>query len=210
MEKLFDKTFTRRNFLVGSAKILSACSMFGMLPGVVRAEENKFKTLEELNIGEVHLEFGELELRPYTGAIIVHHYGLLRGDTDATVEEIHELHKNKNHWSGIGYHFVVHKDGSIDYARPLEYQGAHALANNEFTVGVAFAGNYQLGTPPKVQVDSAVQLLGAICHKYKFPATDTTILGHRDVGKTSCPGINLYRLLPDIIQETKKYLEAAT
>ena len=179
--------------------------MFGMFP-TVHAQEN-FKTLEELQIGNVTLDFDEMSLRTYTGAIIVHHFGLLRGDTDASVEEIHDLHKNKNHWSGIGYHFVIHKDGFIETGRPLECIGAHAQVNNEFTVGVALAGNYQFGRPPQAQLDSAVKLLGALCHKYKFPATDTTILGHRDVCKTTCPGINLYKLLPNLIDRTENYLK---
>jgi len=229
MENIFKKSLSRRSFLT-----LAACSMLGMLPtahaeknfltledselsqnfsglddSTTRAEKN-FVTLEEMNIGGASLEFDEMTLRTYTGAIIVHHFGLLRGDTDASLEEIHEMHKNKNHWSGIGYHFVIHKDGTIERARPLEYIGAHAKDNNEFTVGVALAGNYQFGTPPQIQLEQSVKLIGALCHKYKFPATDTTILGHRDVCKTTCPGRNLYKLLPQLIDDTKNYLKEAT
>lgn len=204
MYNIFDKSFSRRNFIKTSAKILTA-SMLGIFPAKVYA--NNFKSLDELKIGKVNLTFDEMDLRPYTGAIIVHHFGLIRGDTDATVEEIHEMHKKLNKWSGIGYHFVIHKDGFIEYARPLEYQGAHAKRNNEFTVGVALAGNYEIGEPPEEQLQSAVQLLAAICDKYNFPPTDTTILGHRDVGKTACPGKNVYKILPDIIENTKIIFE---
>ena len=80
MENFFNKTLSRRNFLT-----LTACSMFGMLP-TVHAQEN-FKTLEELQIGNVTLDFDEMSLRTYTGAIIVHHFGLLRRDFVALVVE---------------------------------------------------------------------------------------------------------------------------
>ncbi|MBP9550733.1 MAG: hypothetical protein KBE34_02250, partial [Veillonella sp.] len=31
----------------------------------------------------------------------------------------------KNGWAGIGYHFVIRKDGTIERGRPLSVVGAH-------------------------------------------------------------------------------------
>lgn len=159
----------------------------------------EFKTLDELEINSYPLHFGELDYRTHTGAIVIHHAGM-RIDKDMTVPDIHDLHINSNHWAGIGYHFVVHKDGIIDAGRPLNSMGAHALKNNEFTVGICLAGNYDLGNPPQEQLYSAVQLVAAICDKYNFEPTDNTIFGHRDLNLTSCPGNSLYKLLPNIIE----------
>lgn len=223
MKNIFEDKITRRNFINTSAKILAAYSVLGILPETADAKRKKnsstsepegllkppekFLTLEQMNIGRKNLEFGEMTLRDYTGAIVIHHSGLLRGDVDSKVEDIHKMHKEGNHWSGIGYHFLIHKDGKIEYGRPLEYLGAHTFKNNEFTVGICLAGNYQFGTPPTVQVQSAIQLVGAICDKYNFQPTDTTIFGHRDLGKTTCPGRNLYELLPQIIDHSQKVLK---
>ena len=222
MKNFFDEKFSRRNFITSSAKVFAAYSALGFFADAVEAkrkknsppskpeedflEVKKFLTLEQMNIGRKSLEFGEMTLRDYTGAIVVHHSGLLRGDVDSTLEDIHRMHVERNHWSGIGYHFLIHKDGSMEYARPLEYLGAHTFKNNEFTVGICLAGNYQFAEPPTVQVKSAIQLIGALCDKYNFPPTDTTIFGHRDLGKTTCPGKNLYALLPKIIDNSKKVL----
>ena len=184
----------RRNF-IKTAAILTAGIFF---PTNFIEAKPKLKTLEELDIEKIPLEFGELENREYTGAFVIHHSGMR--NVDMTVAEIHDLHKIQNKWSGIGYHFVVHKDGIISEGRPLESRGAHSFMNNEFTVGICLTGNYDFGKPPIAQVISAVELVGALCNKYKFAPTDTTIFGHRDFGGTSCPGNNLYKLLPNIIE----------
>ena len=208
-KKFFEQKFSRRNFIGTSAKLLAACSMLNFIPTVAAAEEKislpEFKTLDEMDIGKVKLSFREMELRDYTGAIVIHHSGF-PVDKDSTVEDIHKFHRLARKWSGIGYHFVIHKNGFIEYARPLEYRGAHSMNNNEFTVGICLTGNYDLVKPPAVQVQSAIQLIGALCDKYKFPPTDTTIFGHRDLGKTSCPGDNLYKLLPMMIESAKEII----
>lgn len=166
---------------------------------------SEFKTLDELEINSYPLDFGPMDYRTHTGAVVIHHAGM-RLDKDMTVSDIHDFHINKNHWSGIGYHFVVHKNGIIEHGRPAEAIGAHSFLNNEFTVGICLTGNYNLGNPPQEQLYSAVQLIAAICDKYKFPATDTTIFGHKDFGNTTCPGKNLYSLLPNIIENVQQIL----
>lgn len=203
------KNLTRRDFLSNSAKILTGAALFGLLPNSVEAKKklktpeiSELKTLDELDIGTVPLDFGEMEIRPYTGAIVVHHTGMR--DMDMTVAEIHDLHVNRNKWSGIGYHFLIHKDGYIERGRPENAQGAHALSNNEFTVGICVIGNYDIGVPTKEQIISAEQLMAALCDKYKFEPSDTTIFGHRDLCPTTCPGKSLYSMLPEMIENVQK------
>lgn len=213
------KNLTRRSFLSTSAKIFAGAAMFGIFPDSAEAAKKKSITppvqekiiipeikkiipLEDLEIGEVPLEFGSMDKRPYTGAIVVHHTGMR--DVDMTVSEIHDLHVNRNKWSGIGYHFVIQKDGSINRGRPLEAVGAHSLSNNQFTVGVCIAGNYDIGTPNKAQLLSAEQLIAAICDKYKIEPDDMSIFGHKDLSPTTCPGESLYSLLPGMIANVQK------
>lgn len=223
MKNFLEKNFTRRNFLSTGAKILAGAAVFGLFPESVEAAKEKkerhqrnkvkisvpeidtFTPFDDLEIGKVYLKFGEMDKRTHTGAIVVHHAGMSR-DRDMTVADIHNLHKNGNHWAGIGYHFVIHKDGYIEYGRPLDVMGAHSLSNNEFTVGICLTGNYNLGEPPQEQLLSAEKLIAALCDKFEFPATDTTIFGHRDLCPTSCPGDSLYPLLPEMIKNVQGIL----
>ena len=67
----------------------------------------------KVNIKETNLDFGALSERRYTDMVIVHHTGS-EVDCDPSAAQIHQDHKYNNHWSGIGYHLVVRKDGTIE------------------------------------------------------------------------------------------------
>lgn len=49
----------------------------------------------------------------------------------------------KDGWAGIGYHFVIRKDGTIERGRPLSVVGAHAQGDNLHTIGICMARNFE-------------------------------------------------------------------
>ncbi len=71
-------------------------------------------------------------------AVIHHTAGSKASDRDLTVVEIDAMHKARG-WDGIGYHFLIRKDGSIHKGRPLSKSGAHAKGRNHY-VGIALTG----------------------------------------------------------------------
>ncbi len=69
------------------------------------------------------LAFAEtLAHRPVTNMIIIHHIGGTSREVSAA--EVHQWHL-QNGWAGIGYHFLVHKDGPSEAGRPIDTEGAH-------------------------------------------------------------------------------------
>ena len=78
-------------------------------------------------------------------------------------EEIEEIHQNRG-FSTAGYHYVIKRDGSLQRARPLNREGAHALANghNRYSIGVAFVGGYNCnsGNPNYLNFVSAESITG--------------------------------------------------
>ncbi|WP_244944586.1 N-acetylmuramoyl-L-alanine amidase [Mitsuokella multacida] len=153
--------------------------------------------LPGVTIRPTHLSFRSLTNRRRTDAIIVHHVGNTNADVSA--ETIHQWHL-ANGWAGIGYHFVIRKDGSIEQGRPMDTVGAHCYGENDHTVGVNLVGNFEDYVPEDAQVASAKRLLAALCRNYGFAPSGSTIFGHRDFNATACPGQNLYDMLPDIIR----------
>lgn len=155
-----------------------------------------------------HFQFQEpLLVRPKTDMIVIHHVGVPDGDTSAA--SIHEAHK-RNGWAGIGYHYVIRKNGVIERGRPLNTVGAHAYGENYHTVGINVTGNFDKEYPTDNQIQSLVDLLTALCKIYHMEPTSATIVGHRDVNKTDCPGDHLYALLPEIRHDVKVRLFADT
>lgn len=151
---------------------------------------------EGLAIEETNFHFTEpLLVRPKTDMIVIHHVGIPDGDTPAAA--IHRAHL-ANGWAGIGYHYVIRKNGVIERGRPLAVVGAHAYGENYHTVGINVTGNFDKEVPTDAQMKSLTELVTALCRIYHIDPGPATIVGHRDVNSTDCPGKNLYRLLPQL------------
>jgi len=150
-------------------------------------------------IRKLFLNFTEYEERTSTETIVIHHAGFPDGDKDSSAEDIHKFHQEVNGWAGIGYHYVIRKDGTIEQGRKPLAIGAHALHFNKNSVGICVAGNFELAKPNHKQMDSLKLLSAWLCQKYKInPLKKGAIVGHRDLNDTLCPGKNLYSKLGDI------------
>lgn len=120
-----------------------------------------------------------LSQRLRTNFIVLHH-SAGHGDADA----IHKLHLG-NGWAGIGYHFYIRKDGTVDEGRPLWAAGGHTLNYNNVSVGICVEGNYDVETVmPAAQLNALREVLRYL--KGIYP--NAAIKCHRDLNATACPG----------------------
>lgn len=183
----------RRNFL----RVL-AMSAAGIFLHDEKAAAYILETWEP-PIRKLFLQFTEYEVRPSTEMIVIHHAGFPDGDKDSSAEEIHKFHQEVNGWAGIGYHYVIRKDGRIEQGRRPQMVGAHSYHHNKNSVGICVAGNFEVAKIKSAQMDSLKLLTAWLCQRYKLnPMKDGVIVGHRDLNDTSCPGKNLYSKLDEI------------
>jgi N-acetylmuramoyl-L-alanine amidase len=61
-------------------------------------------------------------------------------ERELSVQEIRGWHVIDRGWADIGYHFLIHQDGTIEKGRPIHKMGAHTFGNNFGSVGVAYCG----------------------------------------------------------------------
>ena len=114
------------------------------------------------------------------------------------VAEIDRWHRDRG-WSGIGYHYVIDRNGAVASGRALERDGAHVKGHNKGTVGIClvggatssatdrFADNY---TP---QQDEALRkLIGDLQRTYRGIKK---ITGHNQYAAKACPGFDVPRWL---------------
>lgn len=134
-----------------------------------------------MNIIENNLKFGSMNTRTKTDAIILHHSAC----SSCSVEQIHQWHIN-NGWAGIGYHFLVRKDGSIYRGRSENKVGAHASNHNSTTIGICAEGNFEIETMSEAQKNSLKELVASLKSKYAI----SKVQKHSDVNSTACPGKN--------------------
>ena len=71
---------------------------------------------------------------------VILHCTATPADRELSVKEIREWHVKGNGWADIGYHFVLHQDGTIERGRPIGKVGAHTWGNNYGSIGVAYCG----------------------------------------------------------------------
>lgn len=157
------------------------------------------------NVKEYDLDFTTLYARDDTNMIVIHHTGNPYDD-DLSAEQIHTSHLMQG-WSGIGYHYVVRKDGTIEEGRPEWAVGAHAQGCNWNSVGIHVCGNFEFAEPTQAQIESTAYLVGYLCDKYCLIPTAETVKGHRDLMPTACPGQNLYDMLQTIRGKAIWYMQ---
>ena len=114
--------------------------------------------------------------------IVVHHSAV---DVDSSAESITAYHVQTRGWPGIGYHFVVHWDGSIEYTMDMSLISYHVTSRNADCVGVCLPGNWSLRQPPDAQLAAARTLVANVQYALGW---FITIVGHRDLAQTQCPG----------------------
>lgn len=134
-----------------------------------------------INIVETNLKFkNDMTIRKNTNRIVIHH-----SDSDAgDAVMVHGWHLNKG-WAGIGYHFVIKKDGTIERGRPIQYVGAHTEGSNSDSIGICLIGNFMTYGPSDAQIKSLIALIKYIQVKY---GNNLKVYGHRELMATACPG----------------------
>jgi len=127
--------------------------------------------------------------------VITHHTGGTDADPKAdtsnhTVGIIDAWHRtrwpdfysSKGWW--VGYHFFIEKDGKITQTRALNEEGAHTIGMNNSSIGICFAGNFDVTMPTEAQLNSFYKIYDDLLTK--FPNIPT--FPHRKYAAKTCHG----------------------
>ena len=123
--------------------------------------------------------------------IIIHCTATPEG-RDHTAKEIDRWHKAQG-WSGIGYHYVIRLDGTVENGRPVEKVGAHVKGHNADSIGVVYVGGCDTSMKAKdtrtpAQKAALVKLVADIQKRYP----NTTVHGHNEFDKQkACPSFDV-------------------
>ncbi|MBR2215401.1 MAG: N-acetylmuramoyl-L-alanine amidase [Selenomonadaceae bacterium] len=192
------RDFLRRLGLMTLGALAFPAAGMKLAAAQIAGENEKASLIEPPYIYRRFLTFTEYELRPRTDFLVIHHTGFPT-DKDSSVTEIHDFHLHNNGWAGAGYHYFIQKDGTLEQGRRPMMVGAHAYGFNKESIGIALAGNFDIGRPTKEQIKTLKHLTAWLCQEYALdPTKKGTILGHRDLNETTCPGNALYDRLEEI------------
>lgn len=142
-------------------------------------------------------------MRARTARIVLHHTGGgARENPDAAA--VHAAHRRLG-WAGIGYHYLVRRDGTIERGRPAPAAGAHAEGWNGVSLGVALCGNFCLADPSDAQLEACAMLLAVLAASSGVPLDAAHVVGHRALAATACPGDALMARLPLLLGKAAWY-----
>lgn len=108
--------------------------------------------------------------------------------------DIDRWHRDQG-WSGIGYHYVLTLDGSIEPGRPLDEAGAHVKGHNADSIGICYIGgmNAQNTAPADTMNERQAEALLLLLQGLRARWPNAGICGHRDfpgVAK-ACPSFDV-------------------
>lgn len=154
--------------------------------------------------------------------VVVHHTATPNdlGDCNqariaSRIRGMQSYHQNTQGWSDIGYNVIIDPCGGVWEGRAggldRAVVGAHARGFNTGSTGVSVIGDFTTrGTTPTI-LQALDRVVGWKAGIHGFDTTGRvtiggtsypTVIGHRDVGQTSCPG-SIHDQLPRIRTNAK-------
>lgn len=94
----------------------------------------------------------------------------------------------------IAYSFLIGEDGNVYEGRGWSTEGSHTKTYNDISIGISFIGKFASREPNTAALNAAKELIACGVAK-NFIKRDYVLRGHRNVGKTECPGNSLYNVI---------------
>ena len=114
--------------------------------------------------------------------LIVIHCSATRVDADYPLSALAEDHR-KAGFKGIGYHYYIRKDGTLQATRSLVREGAHVRGWNKHSIGICYEGGLdENGRPCDTRTPAQRSALRALVARLiqRFGG-DIRVCGHRDL-----------------------------
>ena len=126
-----------------------------------------------------------------TITLIVIHCSAVKPDQMSSAAQIDSWHRERGFHLGIGYHYVIRRDGAIEPGRPEWMVGAHCKNHNAHSIGVCYEGGLDIRGQPAdtrtAEQKAAMRQLLEDLHR-RYPRA--VVVGHHDLNPLkACPCI---------------------
>ncbi|SDR74771.1 LGFP repeat-containing protein [Brevibacterium sandarakinum] len=123
-------------------------------------------------------------------------------DVPSILRGIQSYHQSGRGWDDIGYNVIADKYGRLWHARGGDIEkaviGAHVAGHNTGTFGISVLGSYDKKAPPKKTRDAVASAIAWKLSMDGVKASKSTVVAHRDLANTSCPGDAFYSKMGEI------------
>ena len=130
--------------------------------------------------------------------IVVHCDGLMPNEHN-TIKKIDDYHKSKG-WKGVGYHFFIQRDGTVEVGRKLWEVGAHCVNHNRYSIGICYEGGLDAaGEAADTRTPEQVRALRELIERLHAQFPKAVIVGHRDLNPSKkCPCFDAVKEYQDL------------
>ena len=124
-------------------------------------------------------------------SLLVVHCSSVKPDQTSSVAQIDTWHRQRGRKFGIGYHYVVRRNGEIEPGRPEWMIGAHCLNHNAHSIGICYEGGLDArGQPDDTRTAEQKASLRRLLEDLHRRYPRALIVGHHDLDpKKACPCI---------------------
>ena len=107
----------------------------------------------------------------------------------SSAAQIDTWHRQRGFHLGIGYHYVIRRDGEIEAGRPEYMVGAHCKNHNAHSIGICYEGGLDArGQPADTRTEAQKKTLLNLLRALKVDYPDALIVGHHDLNpQKACP-----------------------
>lgn len=133
--------------------------------------------------------------------LLIIHCSAVKPDQTSSVAQIDTWHRQRGWKFGIGYHYVVRRNGEIEPGRPEWMIGAHCLNHNAHSIGICYEGGLDArGQPDDTRTAEQKTSLRRLLEDLHRRYPRALIVGHHDLDpKKPCPCIpNVAREYADL------------
>lgn len=132
--------------------------------------------------------------------MLIIHCSAVTPSQSSSARQIDEWHRARGYPYGIGYHYVIRRNGIIELGRPECVMGAHVKNHNRYSIGICYEGGLNVsGGASDTRTDAQKVSLRALLEKLHQRYPKAVILGHRDLNPLkACPCFDAGREYQDL------------
>ena len=123
--------------------------------------------------------------------LIIVHCSAVRPDQTSSVAQIDTWHHDRGFKFGVGYHYVIRRNGEIEAGRLEWMVGAHCVNHNKYSIGVCYEGGLNArGQPEDTRTPEQKAALRKLLEELHRRYPRAVIVGHHDLNPhKACPCI---------------------
>jgi len=131
--------------------------------------------------------------------LIILHCSDTYSNMDISVKDVDNWHKKRG-WSGVGYHFFIKLDGTIETGRDIDKIGAHCKGYNKNSIGICYAGGKgDNGKPEDTRTDAQKRSISALIINLQASNPSAEVKGHNELSSKACPSFDVQNDLKNLL-----------